>query len=159
MPDIKRPSFFLLSFEELQAELLKCGFEKYRARQIFDCVYRMKIFDPQGMATIPKKLRDFLSGAFLFSETETLGRNIDGDMTGKFLHRLHDGNLVECVLLEAPAEGGGNTQDAVRKHTGWLRLRLPFLRVHNARLCKKLKRRRDNIPGPSLRRKGREICV
>ena len=106
MPDIKRPSFFLLSFEELQAELLKCGFEKYRARQIFDCVYRMKIFDPQGMATIPKKLRDFLSGAFLFSETETLGRNIDGDMTGKFLHRLHDGNLVECVLLEAPAEGG-----------------------------------------------------
>ncbi len=102
----EKQSFFLLSLSELQEAVISAGFQKYRAKQIFDCVYKNKIFEPSKMSSLPLDLRTFLANNYEFIAVEAVGKNLDTDKTGKFLYKLSDGKYVECVLLEAPAEDG-----------------------------------------------------
>ncbi len=92
----------LLSLGELSSVFAEAGFEKYRARQVFESVYSNKIFDPQKITSAPKKLRDFLSEKFSFSPALPVGDSHSRDDTKKRLFALSDGFFVECVLLEAP---------------------------------------------------------
>ena len=57
MPVQKIP-FYTLSLRELAETLVNDGFEKFRARQIFDGVYAKKIFNPREFPSIPSKLRN-----------------------------------------------------------------------------------------------------
>ena len=52
MPVQKIP-FYTLSLRELAETLVNDGFEKFRARQIFDGVYAKKIFNPREFPSIP----------------------------------------------------------------------------------------------------------
>ena len=101
-----RIPFYALSREELASELSAAGFEKFRAKQVFDCVYSKKIFDPKAFPALPAKLAEFLAGRFDFEPAKLAGDRKAGDETKKYLFALPDGNFVECVLLEAPSEDG-----------------------------------------------------
>ena len=98
--------FYTLSQDALASELSAAGFEKFRAKQIFDCVYAKKIFAPQDFPALPAKLKTFLDENFDFRPSELVGDRRAGDETKKFLFRLRDGNFVECVLLKAPSDDG-----------------------------------------------------
>jgi len=98
--------FYRLSRAELGEALAGAGFEKFRAAQVFDAVYRKKIFDPQSMPSLPKALKDWLSQNVEFAEGRLAGNREASDETKKYLFALADGKFVESVLLEAP-EGGG----------------------------------------------------
>ena len=101
----KQP-FYTLSQDALASELSAAGFEKFRAKQIFDCVYAKKIFAPQDFPALSAKLKTFLDEKFDFRPSELVGDRRAGDETKKFLFRLRDGNFVECVLLKAPSDDG-----------------------------------------------------
>ena len=61
-----RIPFYALSREELASELAAAGFEKFRAKQVFDCVYSKKIFAPKAFPALPAKLAGFLGERFDF---------------------------------------------------------------------------------------------
>ena len=99
-------NFFEFSLESLQEFLLKNGFEKYRAKQIFEAVYKNKIFTPEQFPSISVKLKNFLTENFCFCEAKLVGNKYSSDETHKYLFELHDGCFVESVMLKAPSDDG-----------------------------------------------------
>ena len=98
--------FFKLSEPDLKLILESAGFERYRASQIFDAVYKKKIFNPADFPSIPAKLKSYLSGNFEFAVAKLIGGRESEDETKKYLLELSDGARVECVLIKAPSEDG-----------------------------------------------------
>lgn len=85
----------------LKTKLIEEGFEGYRAGQIFDWVFKKSCLDPEQMTNLSQPLRAWLKGrleALNFVHEEA---SSDGQTT-KTLWRLHDGMMVESVLIEAP---------------------------------------------------------
>lgn len=96
--------FFDLDFDSLVGDLLEAGFEKFRARQVWEAVYGKKIFDFFAITNIPKQLREFLGQRYRIFAAKPLNRKISIDDTGKHLFELDDGYFIECVILEAPCD-------------------------------------------------------
>lgn len=99
-------SFFTLSLDGLQGLLVGAGFEKFRAKQVFDAVYKNRVFDPQNIPSIPQKLKDWLGENLEFAAAKLVGNRESEDETKKYLFALNDGYFVESVLLEAPSDDG-----------------------------------------------------
>ncbi len=99
--------FYSLSLEELSDILTKEGFEKFRARQIFDAVYDRKIFEPTKFPALPNALKKYLDENIEFCAGKLVGNREACDETRKYLFELSDGKFVECVLLEAPSDDDG----------------------------------------------------
>ncbi len=91
----------------METLLKDAGFEKYRAKQIFTAVYKNKIFEPQNFPALPAKLKDFLEEKFVFVGAKLMGEKESSDETKKYLLELSDGARVECVLIKAPSDDGG----------------------------------------------------
>jgi len=91
----------LLGFtpEELENMLVGLGYSKYSASQIFDWIYRKKVFDVSLMTNVKKELRTYLSENFSVALPETAKREDSKDSTVKFLHKFEDGSMVEAVLM------------------------------------------------------------
>ena len=81
----------------------RAGLPKFRARQLSTHFFTRHAHDPQQWTDLPASLRDEL-GAQFFPELLHRVRDLtcdDGD-TVKTLWRLHDGALVESVLMHYP---------------------------------------------------------
>jgi 23S rRNA (adenine2503-C2)-methyltransferase len=61
---------------------------------------RIQSFDE--MSDLPLSLRKKLAAEFRFSSFEQVGHQIASDQTEKLLLKLHDSELVECVLMRDP---------------------------------------------------------
>lgn len=94
--------FFDLDFEALKKALEGGGFQKFRASQVWDGVYKNKIFDFSQITNIPKDLREWLGQNYKIATAKALDKKISIDDTGKHLFELSDGYYIECVILEAP---------------------------------------------------------
>lgn len=87
-----------LSPEELTAFITEHGYPKFRAKQIFEWMYRCKGFFE--MSNIPEKMRQELSAIAVVNLPKIKKRlvsKIDG--TVKYLFMLSDGNLIESVVM------------------------------------------------------------
>jgi 23S rRNA (adenine2503-C2)-methyltransferase len=93
---------------ELAGILAKAGFEKFRAKQIFNSMYK-NLTDPTSDAntTLPKPLKKFLKENFIFTKLilHTTYRSCDG--TRKFAFKLNDATFIESVLI--PQKGKEDT--------------------------------------------------
>ncbi len=87
-------------FEELEALMKDMGEPKFRAGQIFDWLQQgVDNFDE--MSNIPSKLRVKLQEGYYIVTTSIKKRlESDIDNTVKYLYELHDGELVESVLMK-----------------------------------------------------------
>lgn len=87
-----------LSPEELAAFIKEQGLPAFRAKQLHEWLIRGEDFP--GMTNLPEALREKLSAVALAQPVriETLVRSRLDD-TVKLLYRLHDGNLIEGVLM------------------------------------------------------------
>jgi len=94
MEDIKE-----LTQEQLRNILIKDGFPRFSASQVFSWIYKRGIEDPYLMTDLSKKVRDYLAGNFRFSRLELKERKISRDKAEKFLFRLEDASLIETVLI------------------------------------------------------------
>ncbi len=83
------------------------GQPSYRSRQIADAVWKDGgVTDAAGIRVLPAPLRESLARDFIFDTVaDTEIRLADGGTTEKALHRLHDGALIESVLMHYPARG------------------------------------------------------
>ena len=71
----------------------------FRARQIYDAVYRQKVIDFQKITTIPKPLRERLSAEFPLGVPSVEKRFQSADGTRRYLLKLADGKTVETVWM------------------------------------------------------------
>jgi len=88
-----------LSFDEVWSRLAALGQPAYRARQVWDGLYRHGTL-PRELTVLPKALREQLDwGTSLQQAAESVG---DGGDTVKWLWRLDDDRFVETVLMHHP---------------------------------------------------------
>jgi 23S rRNA (adenine2503-C2)-methyltransferase len=106
----KRPIQSLL-LEEITADLAAHNERPYRAKQIVDWIYEKRVTSFDAMSDLPMELRKRLAEAFDFGQLETVRILGSDDTTRKFLFRLHDGNLIESVLIPASPSLYGETSD------------------------------------------------
>lgn len=88
------------TYEQLQEEMIRIGEKAFRAKQIYEWLH-VKLADHfDEMTNISKSLREKLESLYVILPVEMVRRQesqLDG--TNKFLFVLHDGNVVESVLM------------------------------------------------------------
>lgn len=88
-----------LSLQELEAYFSSIGEKAFRARQVYDWLWNKNAHSLAGMTNLSKPLREKLENHFIIrpAEIHVMQRSKDG--TIKNAVRLHDGNVVESVLI------------------------------------------------------------
>ena len=90
-----------LSFEELVNYLASWGENTFRAKQIFEWLYKRGVKDFTVMRNLPLSLRHRLEDDFSFSPAAIEEKLISSDETTKFLFDLYDHEKIETVLIPA----------------------------------------------------------
>jgi len=87
---------------ELKSWLQEKNEPAYRAKQIFDWVYKKNVFSFEEMVNVPKGLREKMAAHFSFPSLTLEKTEDSGDAeTTKYLWKLTDGKLVESVLISS----------------------------------------------------------
>lgn len=104
LPRRDRPvSLYDLTLAELSERLAALGQPAYRARQIFDWVYKQLVADYGAMTNLPRALRQELAPALpVATMTPVRTLTADDGETIKTLYRTQDGQFVESVLMLYP---------------------------------------------------------
>ncbi len=96
-----KPSIYDYALDQLSAALGDMGQPAYRARQVWEWLYRHKVSAFADMANLPKALRDALDAGFqLGSLTPVTEIHSSDGQTVKRLWSLQDGQMIESVLME-----------------------------------------------------------
>lgn len=89
------------TLEELQLWMKSKGQPSFRAKQIFDWIYNKGIFDFNKMTNLPKTMIESLNEELIINIPQVVDKFISKqDDTIKFLMSLHDGNLIESVVMK-----------------------------------------------------------
>lgn len=91
-------NIFNETYESLEKYFLSINDKKFRATQLYDFLYKKRIFDLNKMNNIPNTTKDKLRNDFDFSFIKILKRQEDSDVK-KYLFELADGNRIESVLM------------------------------------------------------------
>jgi 23S rRNA (adenine2503-C2)-methyltransferase len=101
LPLIEHPRALLdLSPDELRAWLQARGQPPMRARQLRRWLVQAGAESFEQMTDLPRALRDDLASAFVPFGTRVVRHLESADTTHKLLLSLHDGRLIECVLIQ-----------------------------------------------------------
>ena len=92
-------SIYNLSEDDFKLYLNNLGEKPFRAKQIMEWVYRHKIQSFDEMTNVKKSFIEQLKNDFSLDLLEVVTHQVSSDGTQKFLFRLHDGNLIESVLM------------------------------------------------------------
>ncbi|HEY5329605.1 MAG TPA: 23S rRNA (adenine(2503)-C(2))-methyltransferase RlmN [Acidobacteriaceae bacterium] len=124
-------ALFGLALPELIAVMAALGQKAYRARQVFDALYKQRVASLDEVTTLPIALREQMQAAgwqIGLPEMVQTAKSIDG--TERYLMRMADGETVETVWMpdgdggergdgsEAAIEESGERVDAVEAVTG-----------------------------------------
>lgn len=89
-----------LSFSELQRFLVELGEPKFRAKQVWEWLYKNYAVDFESMRNLPKSLITKLQSSADLGVLEPVVEEYSSDgFTKKVLFKLHDGRLIETVLM------------------------------------------------------------
>jgi 23S rRNA (adenine2503-C2)-methyltransferase len=102
-----------LTLGDLEESLNKAGQPSYRAKQVLEWAYnrekRVESWD--AMSNLPASLRTTLKEVHPFRMPEVVTVSGSKDTTRKLLLRLHDGELIETVLIPASPALYGEESD------------------------------------------------
>lgn len=98
-PDIRK-----LTKEELEAVFAEMGEPSFRAKQVYDWLWKRQARSFDAMTNLSKALRHTLSERFAIKAIvlDKVQHSQDGTIKSRF--RLHDGHLIESVLIPVPAD-------------------------------------------------------
>ncbi|MEL6392147.1 MAG: 23S rRNA (adenine(2503)-C(2))-methyltransferase RlmN [Bacteroidota bacterium] len=90
--------------QELTEQLVAWGEKPFRAKQVYDWIWKRGARSFDQMSNISKNLREQLRTEFTFPvlEVDEVQRSTDGTIKSRF--RLHDGHLIESVLIPVPKD-------------------------------------------------------
>lgn len=102
-----RVNLMTMPLPEMEELVEIWGFPKFRAKQIQGWIREKGVSDFDDMNNLPKKLRQTLSEHARLGSLELAVQADSKDGTIKRAYRLHDGQLIESVLM--PYDDGRNT--------------------------------------------------
>ena len=88
-----------LSFDQLKVEMLAAGEPAFRAKQVYEWIWKKAARSFDAMGNVPKTTREWLSEKFSLQIVTTAEAQISSDRTIKSSFQLHDKNLIEGVLI------------------------------------------------------------
>jgi 23S rRNA (adenine2503-C2)-methyltransferase len=93
-----------LDLAALEAAFEQRGLERFRARQVFQWIYKRGTTAFSDMTDLSQSLRATLTGAFTIATPQVAERLRSSDGTEKFLLTLSDGRHIESVFIpDTPA--------------------------------------------------------
>lgn len=94
-----KKSIYGLSFDHLADWVESQGEKRFRAKQIWHWLYEKRITDFQEMKNVNQSCIALLEENFTIFSLEVELKQESKDGTIKFLFKLHDGQLIETVLM------------------------------------------------------------
>lgn len=94
-----KPSIYGLTMEQLANWLEKHGHKRSRAAVLWELLYRKRAAGFDSMTELSDELRQLLKEQTVLQTMSEHTRQQSADGTVKFLFKLHDGNLIETVLM------------------------------------------------------------
>ncbi|TNE81042.1 MAG: 23S rRNA (adenine(2503)-C(2))-methyltransferase RlmN [Bacteroidetes bacterium] len=88
-----------LSKDQLTETMLKLGEKAFRAKQVYEWLWKKSAHSFEEMTNLSKELRALLEEQFVINAVSIATQQKSSDKTIKFGFRLHDGHLVEGVLI------------------------------------------------------------
>lgn len=92
-------SIYDITLAELSEWFTEHGEQKFRAKQVWDWLYRKRINQFTEMRNVNKSAIELLEEHFSLGSLEEELRQESTDGTVKFLFKLQDGQLIETVLM------------------------------------------------------------
>ena len=107
------PSLHALTMEDLEGSLHELNQPSYRARQVMEWAYQRekRVESWEGMKNLPASLRAVLQERHPIRIPGVVAVSGSKDTTRKLLLRLHDGELIETVLIPASPALYGEESD------------------------------------------------
>jgi 23S rRNA (adenine2503-C2)-methyltransferase len=103
-------SIFGADVADLAEIVRQAGEPPYRARQLFDALYRSRAESVDHVSTLPKPLRGWLQEKGYSLQRPAISRKFQStDGTVRYLIEMHDGETVETVWM--PEGDDGETED------------------------------------------------
>jgi 23S rRNA (adenine2503-C2)-methyltransferase len=96
-----RMDILALSQDEIKDFLIKKGEKAFRAKQIYEWLWKKPVNSFEGMTNISKALRILLNDNFIIQAVKVEDLQISKDKTIKVALKLFDGVIVEGVLIPA----------------------------------------------------------
>lgn len=91
-------SIYDKTLEQLEEYFESIGEKKFKARQLYDWLYKKRVTSFDEMTNIKKELRAFIASTYTMEPLKILERQ-KGDDVVKYLFELKDGNKIEAVLM------------------------------------------------------------
>lgn len=91
-------NIFGVTYNDLETYFINNGDKKFRATQLYDFLYKKRVYDLNVMNNIPNTTKEKLKTDFDFSFIKILKKQEDEDVK-KYLFELKDGNRIESVLM------------------------------------------------------------
>lgn len=98
---MKNVSSYLFSLTCPEIKKIAPDFPKYRYAQLFDWIYKKRIFDPNMMTNIPDNFRNIVKEKVIADYPVIVEEKTTSDNTTKFLFKLYDGNFIEAVIIDS----------------------------------------------------------
>jgi 23S rRNA (adenine2503-C2)-methyltransferase len=94
----------LLSKEQIEEIVISLGEKKFRAGQIYEWLWKRSATSFEEMTNLSQSFRQLLGDNFLIRPIfeDKVQRSDDGTIKGRY--RLHDGHLIEAVLIPVPID-------------------------------------------------------
>jgi len=93
-PDIRK-----LSLDELTAQVAEWGEKPFRARQVYEWLWKKSVTDFSAMTNLSKAFREQLTTVYDIRPLTLADQQVSEDLTIKNAFQLSDGNVVEGVLI------------------------------------------------------------
>jgi 23S rRNA (adenine2503-C2)-methyltransferase len=90
------------SRDEIAEIVAALGERSFRARQIYDAIYRRRVLDAAAMTDLPRAIRDRLAAEYPVTATRVRSVFASADGTRRYLLDLGDGEAVEAVFIPEP---------------------------------------------------------
>ncbi len=86
---------------ELESYFLELGEKKFRSKQLFEALHKQKIKSLDELTTFSKDLKEKIAmSSEIYGVQMVLELKSKLDETRKYLFELHDGNVIESVLMK-----------------------------------------------------------
>lgn len=88
-----------MSIEAIAEDLTASGEKAFRAKQIYEWLWMKSAATFEEMTNLSKSLREWLEANYCINRITIDSKQLSADRTIKVAFRLHDGNVVEGVLI------------------------------------------------------------
>lgn len=101
---ISKQDIRTLSLPELTETVIALGEKKFRATQIYEWLWKQSVVSFEDMRNLSKEFRAQLSELFIINTIteDKIQKSFDGTLKARY--RLHDGHLIETVLIPVPLD-------------------------------------------------------